>query len=57
MNVYIVFYADNGNREDCNVMYCRVVKAKTSKEAIKKACKVMNSEPEYLAAEKVTIIE
>ena len=36
MNYYLVFYSDNGNREDCNVYYSNLVIADDEDDAIDK---------------------
>ena len=54
--LWIVFYKDEGNREDCSVYYCFHTLAKDKKEAIEKVAKAKGCEEGRLDAEMVQLI-
>jgi len=53
---WIVFYNDEGNREDCSVFYSYLVKAKTKKGAIKITAKMCDEKPSRLDAVEQKVI-
>lgn len=58
--IYIVFYRDDGNREDCSVYYCWLVKATSDAEAkLKVVAKgdIFEDQIERLVAEEHEVLE
>lgn len=53
---FLVFYPDNGSREDCSVYYSWLTLAKNRDEAIKKVADDIDEEVDNLDAEKMDII-
>lgn len=56
MKYYLVFYADKGNREDCNVYYCWLTRAKTKRAAIKRVAEREELEIDALDADKTCLV-
>lgn len=57
LKYFLVFYKDNGGREDCSVYYSWLVIDKDNKQdAIKKVCDKYDIEEEYLDAEEMNPI-
>ena len=60
LHFYLVFYADDGNREDCSVYYSVLVKARNKATAIELGNAhhfQVDNPTKHLDAEKMTVIE
>lgn len=53
---YLVFYSDNGNREDCNVYYSWLTRAETKRAAIKRVAEREGLDIDALDADKMNLV-